>query len=142
MKEYCENPLCEASAFIEVAVSVTKPSDQMRTLCATCKESYMWGEQHGMMASEPENVAAFLREGGFVVLGMNRTDASQGAGFEAWAYQGPLDFNVAEPERFGLGETCLDALRTLDRILRERKFSHEPHEQDERRKQDDQGTDD
>ena len=56
MKEYCENPLCEAPAFIEVAVSVTKPSDQMRTLCATCKEAYMWGEQHGRMHARQEGL--------------------------------------------------------------------------------------
>ena len=56
MKEYCENPLCEAPAFIEVAVSITKPSDQMRTLCATCKESYMWGVQHGSMIARQEGL--------------------------------------------------------------------------------------
>lgn len=56
MKEYCENPLCEAPGFIEVAVSITKPSDQMRTLCATCKEAYMWGEQHGRMHARQEGL--------------------------------------------------------------------------------------
>ncbi len=56
MKEYCENPLCEAPAFIEVAVSVAKPSDRMRTLCATCKEAYTWGVQHGSMIALQEGL--------------------------------------------------------------------------------------
>ena len=113
MDEYCQNPLCESPSYKEVPVSVERVGDECRALCVSCEEAYSWGVQHGMMAGEPEKISAFLREGGFVVLGMNRTDPSQGAGIEAWAYQGPLDFNVAKPVRFGLGETCHDALRTL-----------------------------
>ena len=56
MKKHCENSLCEAPGFIEVAVSVAKPSDQTRTLCATCKESYIWGEQHGSMIALQERL--------------------------------------------------------------------------------------
>jgi hypothetical protein len=56
MKRFCENPNCDNTAFKEVPVSVHKPSDQKRTLCATCEESYSWGVQHGTMSSEVKEV--------------------------------------------------------------------------------------
>jgi hypothetical protein len=40
MKKFCDNPNCESPGFKEVPVSVSKPSDQKRTLCATCEEAY------------------------------------------------------------------------------------------------------
>lgn len=49
MREYCQNPFCENEAVKEVPVSVEKPSDQTRSLCAACEESYTWGVQHGTM---------------------------------------------------------------------------------------------
>jgi len=51
MEKYCQNPLCENEAIKEVPVSVEKASDQTRTLCAACEESYSWGVQHGRCAS-------------------------------------------------------------------------------------------
>jgi hypothetical protein len=53
MEKYCENPLCENEAAKVVAVSVDRPSDQKRALCATCDEAYSWGVQHGRMS--PKN---------------------------------------------------------------------------------------
>lgn len=47
METSCQNPLCENEAVIEVPVSVDKPSDQVRALCAACEEVYAWGVQHG-----------------------------------------------------------------------------------------------
>ncbi len=69
----------------------------------------------------PEAIAlprldAFLR-GGFVVLTMNRHDPNPRMPFEAWAYRGPLDFDVATPLVFGLGAGGVDALGALDRLL-------------------------
>jgi len=52
MKKYCQNPLCENEAVKEVPVSVEKPSDEVRSLCAACEEPYTWGVQHGSMACE------------------------------------------------------------------------------------------
>jgi len=52
MKESCENQYCENPGFKEVAVSVRKPGDQKRTLCAACEEVYTWGVQHGTMTVE------------------------------------------------------------------------------------------
>ncbi|MHC4582638.1 MAG: hypothetical protein ACYS14_14365, partial [Planctomycetota bacterium] len=52
MDELCHNPLCENEAVKEVPVSVERPSDQVRSLCAACEESYSWGVQHGTMAYE------------------------------------------------------------------------------------------
>ncbi len=49
MKTYCENPLCENRSVKEVPVSVNKPADQTRALCASCEEAYTWGVQHGKM---------------------------------------------------------------------------------------------
>ena len=56
MKEFCDNSNCQNPGFKEVLVSVRKPSDQRRTLCATCEESYSWGMQHGAMSSEVKEV--------------------------------------------------------------------------------------
>jgi len=52
MKEYCENPFCENKAVKDVPVSVDKPSDQTRSLCAACDEPYTWGVQHGRMTCQ------------------------------------------------------------------------------------------
>ncbi len=56
MKPFCENPNCENPGFKEVAVSVNEPSDQKRTLCATCEEAYTYGVQHGMMSGKVKEV--------------------------------------------------------------------------------------
>jgi hypothetical protein len=56
MKSFCDNPNCENPGFKEVPVSVKKPSDQTRTLCATCEESFSWGVQHGAMSCKMKEV--------------------------------------------------------------------------------------
>jgi len=61
----------------------------------------------------------FLQRG-FVVLTLNRHDPSTEMPFEAWAYHGPLDFEVATPRVFGLGTSGIDALFGLDRLLANR----------------------
>ena len=52
MEAFCQNPLCESPSFKEVPVSVEKPSDQVRALCAPCEEAYVWGVQHGRKTTE------------------------------------------------------------------------------------------
>ena len=52
MKKFCENQHCESPGFKDVPVSVRKPGDQRRTLCAACEEAYTWGVQHGTMTVE------------------------------------------------------------------------------------------
>jgi hypothetical protein len=52
MKKYCQNPLCENKAVKEVPVSVEKPSDEVRSLCAACEDPYAWGVQHGSMTRD------------------------------------------------------------------------------------------
>ena len=95
MREYCENELCENPGFKEVRVSVDRPGDQVRTLCATCEEAYTWGVQHGTFSARAEgclpNVEKLL-DCGFVVLTRNGNDPSADGCFEAWAYRGPLSF--------------------------------------------------
>ena len=56
MERYCQNPLCENEAAKIVPVSVDKPSDQKRALCAACEEVYTWGVQHGGLTSRPKRV--------------------------------------------------------------------------------------
>jgi len=51
MEKFCQNPYCETPAVREVSVSVNKPSDQVRAVCATCEEAYTWGVQHGKKVS-------------------------------------------------------------------------------------------
>jgi len=61
MKEFCENPWCEAPGFKEVPVSVNGPADEKRTLCTLCEEAYTWGVQHGRMVCTTERDAADKR---------------------------------------------------------------------------------
>ena len=56
MDKFCQNPLCESPSFKEVAVSVKKPSDQVRALCAPCEEAYTWGVQHGRKTTESKKL--------------------------------------------------------------------------------------
>jgi len=51
MNKYCQNTFCESEAVEEVPVSVESPSDQRRSLCATCHEAYTWGVQHGRISA-------------------------------------------------------------------------------------------
>jgi hypothetical protein len=55
----------------------------------------------------------FLRSQSFVILARNRENR-KGQEYEAWAYKGPLDFEKAEPQRFGLGSSPASALEALD----------------------------
>lgn len=68
MKRHCQNPLCENTATNVVAVSVDKPSDQQRSLCAICEEAYSWGVQHGCMTATPKKlwIAAVTHRGDVV----------------------------------------------------------------------------
>ena len=56
METYCQNTFCEAPAVEEVPVSVKKPSDEVRALCATCQEAYTWGVQHGKKVSQQRTI--------------------------------------------------------------------------------------
>jgi len=68
MERYCQNPLCENEAAKIVPVSVDKPSDQKRALCAACEEVYTWGVQHGCFTSVPKKVwVLHVTDGGTVV---------------------------------------------------------------------------
>jgi hypothetical protein len=51
MNKYCQNTFCDSEAVEEVPVSVKNPSDQLRSLCATCHEAYTWGVQHGRISA-------------------------------------------------------------------------------------------
>lgn len=65
----------------------------------------------------PPNIDRFLAEGGFIVLGLNQHDSCPDRPFEAWAYQGCLDFGSAKPVTFSLGPTLIAALNSLDAQL-------------------------
>ena len=117
MKESCDNPRCDNPTGSRVPVSVERPSDQTRALCASCEEAYTWGVQHGGMSLELNRVDELLLSGGFALLTNNRADPSPGGPFEAWAYQGPLDLGTATPVTFGVGTGGVDALRALDSRL-------------------------
>jgi len=118
MKDFCENQYCENPGAKVIPVSVRNPSDQRRTLCVPCEEAYTWGVQHGTMLAEAKpklpNLNRFLKKDGFVILTHNAGDASKHGPFEAWAYRGPLDLQVATPVTFGVGARVPDALEALD----------------------------
>jgi len=50
MERYCQNTFCQNEAIKEVPVSVDKPGDQVRALCAACEEAYTWGVQQGSIS--------------------------------------------------------------------------------------------
>ena len=56
----------------------------------------------------------FLKKDGFVILARNDDDPSANGPFEAWAYQGPLDFHTAKPVTFGVGTSVPDAIDALE----------------------------
>jgi hypothetical protein len=118
MKEFCENQYCENPGAKVIPVSVRNPSDQRRTLCVPCEEAYTWGVQHGTKLAEAKpklpNLSRFLKKDGFIILTHNAGDASEHGPFEAWAYQGPLDLQVATPVTFGVGASVPDALEALE----------------------------
>ena len=55
METYCQNTFCQNQAVREVQVSVEKPCDEVRALCAICDEAYAWGVQHGRALAERES---------------------------------------------------------------------------------------
>jgi hypothetical protein len=69
METYCQNPLCQNEAIVEVPVSVERPGDQVTALCAVCEEAYTWGVQHATMCtstrsqSRGTNVSAEEQQG-------------------------------------------------------------------------------
>ena len=78
------------------------------------------GIQTDLPAPDAEVLAAVnthLRDTGFVVLTFDREDPTPGAEFEAWAYEGPLDFDKASPVKFGLGADPIEALHALNQQL-------------------------
>ena len=121
MNDFCENQYCENPGAKVVPVSVSKPSDQRRTLCVPCEEAYTWGVQHGTITAQAKqalpHIDRFLKKDGFVILVRNNGDPSKHGPFEAWAYQGPLDLQVATPVTFGVGTSIPDALDALERQL-------------------------
>jgi len=71
MERYCQNPLCENEAAKVVPVSVNRPSDQKRALCAACEEVYTWGVQHGCFTAVPKKVwVLHVTDAGTVVHAM------------------------------------------------------------------------
>ena len=54
MEKYCQNPFCQSETIKEVLVSVEKPCDETRALCAICEEAYTWGVQHGRAIADLE----------------------------------------------------------------------------------------
>ncbi len=56
MEKHCQNELCGKDAVGQVPISVHKPCDQKRALCAACKQAYDWGLQHGQMTARPRRV--------------------------------------------------------------------------------------
>ena len=63
---------------------------------------------------EHRRLSSLLQGPVFVVLTCNGGDPSRDGPFEAWAYCGPLDFEVAAPMAFGVGEDPAGALEALD----------------------------
>ena len=82
---------------------------------------------------EAERLEQFLAEGGFIVLAENQQDPHPGQPLEAWAYQGPLDFNQAKPVTFGLGNGVAHVLAALNEQLKQAGQPGQTHEHPHRR---------
>jgi hypothetical protein len=59
----------------------------------------------------------FLEKDRFILLAKNNSDPSQSGPYEAWAYEGLLDFSKAFPNCFGFGVTIVDSLEALNHQL-------------------------
>jgi hypothetical protein len=98
MERYCQNPLCENEASKIVSVSVDRPSDQKRSLCAICEEAYSWGLQHGRLSSASKKIwVLHVTDGGAAVharIFSNRRAAVEdlvGYFRSQEGYSGPVD---------------------------------------------------
>jgi hypothetical protein len=70
MEKFCQNDLCENEAVKQVPISVERPCDQKRALCAACQEAYHWGVQHGRMTPPNKQVWVLaVVERGAIVYG-------------------------------------------------------------------------
>jgi len=122
MKDFCQNQYCGNPGARVVQVSVEGPGDQKRTLCTACEEAYTWGVQHGTIAAQARSALPhlheFLKKDGFMISTRNDGDPSEHGPFEAWAYRGPLDLQVAAPVTFGVGASIQDALHALESQLK------------------------
>jgi hypothetical protein len=92
MEKLCQNELCGKDAVGPVPVSVHKPSDQKRALCAACKHAYDWGVQHGQMTARPRRVWVLaVTDMGLVVHSgafRTRSQAVQGLAQHLRTYEG------------------------------------------------------
>jgi hypothetical protein len=61
-----------------------------------------------------DHVEQFIKDGGFIVVGKNTEDPNPELPFEAWAYNGPLDFQSAQSVTFGLGADYREAIEALN----------------------------
>ena len=77
---------------------------------------------------EAERLERLLTEGGFIVLAKNQQDPHPGQPLEAWAYQGPLDFNQANPVTFGFGNSVAHVLAALNEQLKQAGQPGQTHE--------------
>jgi len=79
-----------------------------------------WEGEHTEIVSDSfEKLCAHLHGEAFVVLTRNAANEPDSR-FEAWAYEGPLDFEKAGSVRFGLGADPTAALAALDDQLGQR----------------------
>ena len=101
----------------EEALQWVAEHDERLSVEIVCQS--VMGEPEHQTESSMLHVDELLKEQGFVVLAQNKTDPSPEAPFEAWAYRGPLDFQIARPVTFGLGADIHETLEALNLKLRE-----------------------
>jgi hypothetical protein len=58
-----------------------------------------------------------LEKDRFILLVKHNSDPSQSGPYEAWAYEGLLDFSKAFPNCFGVGVNIVDCLKALNHQL-------------------------
>jgi hypothetical protein len=75
----------------------------------------------------------FLKKDGFVIFTFNEGDPSRHGPFEAWAYQGPLDLQVAAPITFGVGPSIQEAIIALEYQLKGLRAETVPRGRHDRR---------
>jgi hypothetical protein len=101
MKAFCQNQCCKNPGGKVVRVSVRKGGEQTQAKPAL------------------SHLNRFLKKDGFVILTRNDGDPSRSGPFEAWAYRGPLDLEVATPVTFGVGASVHDAIDALEHQLQD-----------------------
>ena len=101
----------KGTAELNVIYQWLRQNDETLSTEIICQDGIDPKARH--VKSQTDNVARFINDHDFIVIGKNICDPDPVTPFEAWAYKGPLDFKIATAITWGRGSSYLDALEAL-----------------------------